>query len=271
MKEPRPLSEAMAALTVRELIAFNLIRSGQATSRRQAVEMAGFSAKTKQERVFKRPNMVLAMRLANEVDSSNARMDAAALLNHLIELHRADPADLYDEDGQIKPLTDWPRALRLQVKSVKFNAFGGVEEVQMHRHLDVTAMIGKHRMVRAFVEDRQQTDRVYIVRDWTGQGLGSDRDRGLETIDVGRVLDETESPHTHGKTEKRELEGGTPPVVGRGSVGESIPPQNLTPLPPDLETDSRTSAEVAPPPSPPAVPSADSVDSGTIPRPRRAP
>ena len=245
---------AMSQLTSKELCAFNALRSGLATSKRHAMEIAGYSEKFQRQsgKVFANPRMAAATKLALEVDSLNASMDSAVLLDRLIDLAQADPKDIYDESGAVRPLREWPKALRLQMKSIDLNIVGGIEKVQFHKHLDVLALIGKHRMVSAFTDERGGGDRVYIVRDWTGQGLAKGEHADQEVIDVGSVADlppagthlPTGTQLPQGKTDQAESDGGTPGSATGGSSTGRAPTSNIQETPeisesktPQLELD----------------------------------
>ena len=264
------LLEAVSQLTRRELIAFNAMRTGEATSRRNALQIAGYSPHyCKQSgKVFGRPKMVLALGLAADVDTRNSRMDASALLDRLISLASADPQDAYDDNGAIKPMHEWPKALRLRVKSLDLNVLGGVDKVQFESHVGVLKLIGQHRMVSAFADDRSGGDRVYIVRDWTGQGLARGQHDDQEVIDVG--LSPRKDPGTQGKTADGEAKGGTPGSSRPGVVAGGNLTSNTEPFPQDAPPPSppSDSQKILTPDSPPLEISSTSVDTGTIPKKR---
>ncbi|MEW8228304.1 MAG: terminase small subunit, partial [Candidatus Thiodiazotropha endolucinida] len=99
-----------------------------------------------------------------------AKVDAEYLLTILKEDVEADIADLFKDNGNLKPVEDWPPAFRrglvasLKIKVVR--ARGDDEESQIVRIKEVRLadrtklkeLLGRHKAVGAFEKDEQGSD-----------------------------------------------------------------------------------------------------------------
>ncbi|PIO96218.1 terminase small subunit [Pleomorphomonas carboxyditropha] len=102
-------------------------------------------------------------RRVNEGDEREA-VDAGWLLRRLVDEASADIADLYDGEGQLKPIAEWPEVWRCGlVQGVEIeerfegrgNAreqVGFVKKVRLSDRLKRLELIGKHIGVKAFEE-----------------------------------------------------------------------------------------------------------------------
>lgn len=132
-----------------------------------AARRAGYSGKTAfrsgQENMQK-PAIAAAIAAAKGERAERTKIDAEWVLRTLAEEKQADLADLYDEQGNVKPVKEWPMAFRrgVVVGIETFEEFEGVGEnrklvgytrkikaVDRTKHLE---LIGKHVAVRAFAD-----------------------------------------------------------------------------------------------------------------------
>ena len=73
----------------------------------------------------------------------------------------ADIADLYDEDGAIKPIKEWPKIWRqgliagFDVEEIRMDgvAMGIVKKIKVSDRIRRLELIGKHVKVNAFAEN----------------------------------------------------------------------------------------------------------------------
>lgn len=97
-------------------------------------------------------------------DPAAGKVDAGWLLGRLVDEATADIADLYDAEGRLKPIADWPEVWRQGlVQGVEIeerfegrgNAreqVGFVKKVRLSDRLKRLELIGKHIGVKAFEE-----------------------------------------------------------------------------------------------------------------------
>lgn len=99
-----------------------------------------------------------------EGDPAAGKVDAGWLLGRLVDEATADIADLYDGEGRLKPVDEWPEVWRQGlVQGVEIeerfegrgNAreqVGFVKKVRLSDRLKRLELIGKHIGVKAFEE-----------------------------------------------------------------------------------------------------------------------
>lgn len=171
-----------AALTEREdTFAREYIVDLNAT---RAAIRAGLSEKTARQagaRMLSKVNV--QQRIAELMEARNDRVDASAdwMLKRLMEEANADLADLYDDNGDLKPIKDWPRIWRMglvagietEVTRIKGDSGTGqwkgpaqdvhdedggaevvIRKLKLSDRTKRLDMIGKHVDVQAFKERR---------------------------------------------------------------------------------------------------------------------
>lgn len=160
---------AMLALRPRERKALTLLHSGMASSRTQAIQGAGYknAAKVVSE-VFARLPVALAHRLHELLSEPGREVTKESYRDDLVSLAHADPVDAFDDQGKLRPLSEWPKPLRRMVKSIKLGPFGNIEDVVFEGRATLLGLLGKHKMVGAFDQAKVER-RVYVLRDFTGQ------------------------------------------------------------------------------------------------------
>ena len=81
----------------------------------QAAIRAGYSAKTAEVqgcRLLRNAHIVAAVEAASTKRAERTRIDADWVLKRLSEEIEADIADLYDDEGRVKPVRQWPEIWR---------------------------------------------------------------------------------------------------------------------------------------------------------------
>lgn len=94
--------------------------------------------------------------------SERTKIDADWLLKRMAEEAEADLSDLYDDNGAIKPMKEWPKIWRqglvagiehVEVRDAEGNATGDViVKVKLSDRVRRLELIGKHVKVNAFQE-----------------------------------------------------------------------------------------------------------------------
>lgn len=105
--EPRKLTDKQGAFALEYVVDFNATRAAIA---------AGFSAKTaavQGYQLLQNPLVAAEIGRLKAEQAERIKMDADSLLTRLLEEAHADMADLYDDDGALKPVREWPRIWRM--------------------------------------------------------------------------------------------------------------------------------------------------------------
>lgn len=149
----------------------------------QAAIRAGYSAKTAQEQSSRLLSNVIveaAIAKAQAKRAEKTGINAEWVLTRLASEATADLADLYDTNGAIKPIHDWPLIWRQglvagikhqEIKDSEGNATGDyVVEVKLSDRIKRIELIGKHVDVQAF------KDQVDLKASFTITISGDDAD-----------------------------------------------------------------------------------------------
>lgn len=133
----------------------------------QAAIRAGYSARTAQKQAYQllaRPDVQTAVSAAQASRSARTKVTADVVLEHLDAARTADLADLYDDDGNLKPIKDWPLIWRqglvagLEVEELfegrgeDREHIGRLRKVKLADRTKIIELVGKHVGVQAFRE-----------------------------------------------------------------------------------------------------------------------
>lgn len=140
----------------------------------QAAIRAGYSAKTARQTAaenLSKPVISEAIAAAKSARSERTKIDADWLLRRLADEAEADVADLYDENGSLRPVQDWPPIWRkglvagLDVEEVKEEGVvvGLIRKVKLSDRVKRLELIGKHVEVQAFKDHVEQSGSVSIT------------------------------------------------------------------------------------------------------------
>lgn len=114
------------------------------------------------------------------------KVDADYILSALKELNEGDISEIYNDDGSLKPLSQWPAVFRKGVRSLDVNErvdesgklVGRVVKVKLPDKLKTLELMGKHVAVKAFSEQ------VDVVDTSTIASLIATRALRLNSIEV---------------------------------------------------------------------------------------
>ena len=137
----------------------------------QAAIRAGYSKKTAKQigtENLAKPALQEAIAEAMAARSERTKIDADWVLERLADEADADLADLYDENGGLKPITEWPLVWRqglvagLDVEEIFKDAekLGQVTKVKLSDRIKRVELIGKHVDVQAFAERHEHTGKA---------------------------------------------------------------------------------------------------------------
>lgn len=145
-----------------------------------AAQRAGYSkghARQTACELLKRPEIQKLIDDLKHERMQRLEMDADQVLQDLLDYRSADLRNIYDENGAVKPIHEWPRFFsQLGVISIKsreeFETVDGekklvgfIKEVKWESKTKVLEMIGKHISVGAFRENHKHdiTDPVQAL------------------------------------------------------------------------------------------------------------
>lgn len=133
----------------------------------QAAIRAGYAesgARTEGARLLANADIGAAIAAGLAARSEKTKIDAEWLLIRLAEEATADVSDLYDDDGNLKPMKEWPKVWRtglvagidtvqeFEVVDGKREAVGMVRKLRLSDRVKRLELIGKHVDVQAFRE-----------------------------------------------------------------------------------------------------------------------
>ena len=133
----------------------------------QAAIRAGYSgrrAKVTAYELLQEPAIAAAIEAGKAARSERTRIDADWLLTRLAAEAEADLGDLYDENGDLKPIREWPVIWRqglvtdLEISALfegtgkERTQVGHVKKVKFAERLRRLELIGKHIRINAFKE-----------------------------------------------------------------------------------------------------------------------
>ncbi len=133
----------------------------------QAAIRAGYSEKTaasQGQRLLKDVEVRAAIDVALATRIEKVQVDAVYVLNRLFEMAEADRADLYDDDGALKPIHEWPAVWRkglvngIEVEELFEGVgrdrkhIGRIKKIKTDSGLAILNLLGKHVQVNAFAE-----------------------------------------------------------------------------------------------------------------------
>lgn len=151
----------------------------------QAAIRAGYSAKTANEqgaRLLANASVKSAVNDAMDQRAETVQVDAEYVLRRLHEMAEADINDIYGDDGELLPVSEWPDVWRKgMISGIETNELfdghgrdrvqiGQVRKVKQVDKLSVLQTLGKHVRVNAFQEQIKVTgldalaDRMARVR-----------------------------------------------------------------------------------------------------------
>lgn len=148
----------------------------------QAAIRAGYSEQTAKaigSENLTKPDIQAAVEEAKEERSERTLINADWVLTRLAKEATADVADLYDDDGSLRAVSEWPMVWRqglvagLDVDeiTVEGTKMGRISKIKLSDRTKRMEMIGKHVDVQAF-RDRQDVNTIARI-------IIGDKDAGL--------------------------------------------------------------------------------------------
>ena len=136
-------------------------------TQRQAYYDSGGTAKTDQtadscaSEILSNPKVkAFYDSLMGEV-AEEAKVDASYVLKRLVEIDQMDVLDIMDDDGNVKPLRDWPKIWRQYISNIETISMddgeGWLKKIKWPDKVKNLELIGKHVSVGAFKDKIEHT------------------------------------------------------------------------------------------------------------------
>ncbi|MBI6912487.1 terminase small subunit [Pseudomonas juntendi] len=125
----------------------------------QAAIRAGYAKKGAKDQAYalmQDPEVAAAIAAAMEERNKRLQVDADYVLQRLTEIDQLDLVDIFDLDGKLMPVRQWPLIWRQMVKEVDMKT----GKVKFHDKLRALELIGKHVNVNAFREQVNHTGNI---------------------------------------------------------------------------------------------------------------
>ena len=123
----------------------------------QAAIRAGYSEKTAKEigsENLTKPNIAKAIEEAQNKRQEQTQIDAVYVLKRLVEIDQMDVLDIMDDDGNVKPLRDWPKIWRQYISNIETISMddgeGWLKKIKWPDKVKNLELLGKHVSVGAF-------------------------------------------------------------------------------------------------------------------------
>jgi len=130
----------------------------------QAAIRAGYSKKTAYRTGadnLKKPQIAELLEKRSSERSGRTQTDADYVLTRLREIDELDIADILDDAGKVKPVTQWPKPWRQSITGADLHelqvgdVMTVVRKIKWPDKLRTLELIGKHVSVKAFEESQQ--------------------------------------------------------------------------------------------------------------------
>ena len=123
----------------------------------QAAIRSGYSEKTAAvigaENLIK-PNIAKAIADAEAKREERTQIDSDYVLKRLAEIDQMDVLDIMDDDGNVKPLRDWPKIWRQYISNIETISMddgeGWLKKIKWPDKVKNLELLGKHVSVGAF-------------------------------------------------------------------------------------------------------------------------
>ena len=130
----------------------------------QAAIRAGYSEKTAHsigaENLIK-PEIQKAIADAQAKREERTQIDSDYVLKRLVEIDQMDVLDIMGDDGNVKPLRDWPKIWRQYISNIETISMddgeGWLKKIKWPDKVKNLELIGKHVSVGAFKEKVEHT------------------------------------------------------------------------------------------------------------------
>lgn len=108
------------------------------------------SAATQACRLLKNPLVVKYIEASMREREEAVKIDAQYVLTRLADQTEADFADIFDDNGELLPLKDWPKVWRQGLVSGIDKSTLGIVKIRISDRTKILELLGKHVKIKAF-------------------------------------------------------------------------------------------------------------------------
>lgn len=135
----------------------------------QAAIRAGYSEKTARqigEQNLSKLDIQKAIQEALQERKERVQIDADYVLKRLVEIDQMDVLDIMDDEGNVKPLRDWPKIWRQYISNIETisvdDGEGWLKKIKWPDKVKNLELLGKHIAVGAFKEKIEHSGTIEI-------------------------------------------------------------------------------------------------------------
>lgn len=119
-------------------------------------------------RMLKDPDVAAAIAAGRAARAERTKIDQDYILRRLVEESEANLADLYDEDGLLLPVHEWPdiwqkglvAGVEVEERTVEGKTVATVKKIKLSDRIKRLELIGKHVDVQAFRDQVDVNNRI---------------------------------------------------------------------------------------------------------------
>ena len=135
----------------------------------QSAIRAGYSEKTAYSvghENLKKPEIQKAIEEAQSKRTEQTQIDSAYVLKRLVEIDQMDVLGIMDDDGNIKPLRDWPKIWRQYISNIETISMdddeGWLKKIKWPDKVKNLELLGRHVSVGAFKDKVEHSGKLEI-------------------------------------------------------------------------------------------------------------
>ena len=135
----------------------------------QAAIRAGYSPRTANEQGAQnlaKLSVAEAIAEAKAKREERTQIDAAYVLKRLVEIDQMDVLDIMDDDGNVKPLRDWPKIWRQYISNIETISMddgeGWLKKIKWPDKVKNLELLGRHVSVGAFKDKVEHSGKLEI-------------------------------------------------------------------------------------------------------------
>ena len=132
------------------------------TNGKQAAIRAGFSphsAKNQASNLLRKPHIMARLEALHTARKERVQLDADYVLKRLLEIDQMDAQDILEEDGNLKPVAQWPLLWRQLISNIEVSEMARrdgtvvtVKKIRWPDKIKNLEMLGRHSSICAFKE-----------------------------------------------------------------------------------------------------------------------
>jgi len=145
----------------------------------QAAIRAGYSAKTADSQavqLLRKTQVQEAIAAGKRERSEKTAIDATYVLNRLVEIDQMDVLDILDDDGHMRPVSQWPKVWRTTLSGLDINRLSSIgkgedavesvlQKIKWPDKVKNLELIGKHVEVQAFKDKVEQSGSLTLKHE----------------------------------------------------------------------------------------------------------